>query len=230
MAITVVLVDDSPAVRSEFRRIIETDPNMIIVGEASTGKEAIAIAVAVAPDIVLMDIEMERSDSGISAAREIHAADPSIRIIVLTIHKDENTVLAAFQAGIVDFLIKDQASESLVEAIRLSMVNKSPMRPIVTRYLRTELDHLHHREEQLLFTIRVISSLTASELAILRDIVAGKPRKQIARERFVELVTIKKHVNGIHKKFDTSNTQSIVKQVKSLGIFDVIDSVFSKDD
>lgn len=226
MAINILVVDDSPAVRSEFRRILQTDPSMVIVGEASSGKESVSIAAAIAPEIVLMDVEMERSDSGISAAREIHEANPDIRIIVLTIHKDENTVLAAFQAGIVDFLIKDQASESLIEAIHLSMVNKSPMRPIVTRYLRTELDHLHHREEQLLFTIRVISSLTASELAILRDIVAGKPRKQIARERFVELVTIKKHVNGIHKKFNTNNTQSIVKQVRSLGIFDVIDSIF----
>lgn len=226
MAITVLIADDSPAVRSEMKRILRTDPEMAIVGEASSGREAISLAESLGPQIVLLDVEMERPDAGIIAAQRIHETNPGIRIIVLTIHTDETTVLAAFQAGIVDFLIKEQASESLNEAIHLAMRNKSPMRPIVTQYLRAELDNMQHREEQLLFTIRVVSSLTASELAILRDIVVGKARKQIARERFVEIVTIKKHVNGIHKKFGTTSTQSIVKQVRSLGIFDVIDSIF----
>lgn len=226
MAIRVLLADDSPAVRAEMKRVLLNDPAMSVIGEASSGREAISLAKSLVPQIVLMDVEMERTDAGIIAARKIHETNPQIRIIVLTIHTDETTVLAAFQAGIVDFLIKDQASDSLNEAIHLAMRNKSPMRPIVTQHLRSELDSMQHREEQLLFTIRLVSTLTASELAILRDIVAGKPRKQIARERFVEIVTIKKHVNGIHKKFGTANTQSIVRQVRSLGIFDVIDSIF----
>lgn len=226
MEITVLIVDDNAAVRTEMARIVQSDPELSVVGEADSGNRAVILARELEPDVVLMDVEMERSDAGILAARAINARHPRIRIIVLTIHSDENTVLAAFQSGIVDFLMKDQAATSLCEAIKLAMTNKSPMRPIVAQHLRQELDNLHQREEQLVFTIRVVSSLTASELGVLREIVAGKPRKQIAKERFVEIVTIKKHVNSIHKKFDTTSTAAIVRRVKASGIFDIIEEIF----
>lgn len=228
MAIEILIADDTEDVRAEMRRVLQAEPDLKIVGEASSGAEAVAMAERLQPQIVLMDVEMEKPDAGITASRAIHEKNPSIRIIILTIHGDEHTVLAAFQTGIVDFLIKDQAPSSLAEAVRLAMRDKSPLRPIVSEKLRSGLDHLHHREEQLLFTIRIVSSFTASELSVLRDIVEGKPRKQIAREKFVEVVTVKKHVNGIHKKFGTTSTSAIVKQVKALGIFDVIDELFSE--
>ncbi|TVR02344.1 MAG: DNA-binding response regulator [Spirochaetaceae bacterium] len=226
MAITVVIADDMSEVRSELRRILTTDPTLEVVGEASSGTEAISLVRNLAPDVVLLDVEMEQRDAGIAAARTIHALAPEVRIIVLTVHSDENTVLAAFQAGIVDFITKEQASLTLVEAVKLAMRDRSPLRPLVARHVRNELEHLHQREEQLLGTIRLIATLTATELAILRDIVDGKSRKQIARERFVEIVTIKKHVNGIHKKFNNRNTAAIVREMKELGIFSVIDDMF----
>lgn len=227
MAITILIADDNASVRSELRRILAVDGELKVVGEASSGEEAAEQARRLAPDVVLMDVEMERVDAGITASRAIHESNPTVRIIVLTIHADEYTVLAAFQSGIVDFLTKEQAAANLVEAVRLAMSDKSPMRPLVAQHLRSELNTRQQREEQLMYTIRVVSTLTASELAILRDIVAGKSRNQIARERFVEVVTIKKHVNGIHKKFNTRNTAAIVRKVKDLGIFEVIDSIFS---
>lgn len=226
MAITILIADDNASLRKELRRILDADSELRVVGEASSGKEAVEQALLLAPDVVLMDIEMERVDAGIVAAREIHESNPNTRIIVLTIHNDEYTVLAAFQSGIVDFLTKEQASSDLVEAVRLAIKDKSPMRPLVAHYLRNELSAFQQREEKLMYTIRIVSTLTASELAILRDIVAGKSRKQIARERFVELVTIKKHVNGIHKKFGTRDTRGIVRKIKELGIFEVLDSIF----
>lgn len=227
MAITILIADDNASVRSELRRILAVDGELKVVGEAFSGEEAAEQARRLAPDVVLMDVEMERVDAGITASRAIHESNPTVRIIVLTIHADEYTVLAAFQSGIVDFLTKEQAAANLVEAVRLAMSDKSPMRPLVAQHLRSELNTRQQREEQLMYTIRVVSTLTASELAILRDIVAGKSRNQIARERFVEVVTIKKHVNGIHKKFNTRNTAAIVRKVKDLGIFEVIDSIFS---
>lgn len=228
MEITILIADDNAAVRDEMRRILSWDRELRVIGEASSAAEAIQLSQTLSPDIVLLDIEMENTDAGIHASRAIHASNAETRIIILTIHDDERTVLAAFQTGVVDFLLKDQAAESLCEAVRLAMRDKSPLRPIVSEHLRSGIDQLHHREEQLLFTIKVVASLTASELSILRDIVQGKPRKQIARERFVEIVTIKKHVNGIHKKFGSTNTAAIVRQVQSLGIFDVIDELFSE--
>jgi DNA-binding NarL/FixJ family response regulator len=225
--IRVLIAEDHPSVRERLAHIVSKHDDFQVVATVGSGAEAVERASETKPDIALMDIEMETIDAGIAASRRIHRTLPEVKIIVLTIHKDESTVLAAFQAGIVDYLTKDTAEQNLAEAIRLAHRDRSPMRPIVANMLRAELENFHHREEQLLFTIELIATLTQSELEILRDVVAGKPRKQIARERFIELVTVKKHINSIHRKFGTSSTAKIVHRIRSLRIFDVLDTMLS---
>ncbi len=225
--IRVVIAEDYPSTRERLAHIVARSPDFAVVGLAASGAEAVEIAARTRPDIVLLDIEMESKDSGIVAAGQIHQISPETKIVVLTVHKDESTVRAAFQAGIVDYLIKDDAERHLVEAIRLAHRDRSPMRPIVADMLRAQLDNFHHREQQLLLTIEVIATLTQSELEILRDVVTGKPRKTIAKERFIEPATVKKHINSIHRKFGTSSTARIVERIKSFKIFDVLDSLLS---
>lgn len=225
--IRVVIAEDYRSTRERLAHIVSRSADLEVVGTADSGAQAVQITTDRRPDIVLMDIEMESKDAGIIAAQQIHIAIPETKIVVLTVHKDESTVRAAFQAGIVDYLLKEDAERHLAEAIRLAHRDRSPMRPIVANMLRSQLDNFQHREQQLLLTIEVISTLTQSELEILRDVVAGKPRKEIATERFIEPSTVKKHVNSIHRKFGTSSTARIAERIKSFKIFDVLDSMLS---
>jgi two-component system vancomycin resistance associated response regulator VraR len=228
MAIRVLIVDDTSEALEQIQRILKQSPSIEVVGHACSRAEAVNLARGLKPDIVVMDVEMEEPDSGILAAREIHSNHPEIKIIILTVHNDEQTVLLSFQEGIVDFLNKEEAPSSLVEAVLLADRGKSPLRPIVAQHVRAELLEMRHREEQLLMTIQIISTLTATELSILRDVVAGKKRHHIARDRFVELVTVKKHINSIRKKFHGLDTNSIVKLIQEMRIFEVLDKMFPK--
>src|SRR5690606_34252877 len=135
------------------------------------------------------------------------------KIIVLTVHEDDNIVFAAFQTGIVDYMIKSSTAEEIIEGIRSAYHDDSPIRPIIAKKLRNELVRVKNTEAKLMNTLNLISALTPSELEILKLLCQGKNRKNIADMRSVEIETIKKQINGILKKFDMQRTKDVVKTV-----------------
>ncbi|MCH6267209.1 response regulator [Neobacillus citreus] len=223
--IHILIADDMEAHRRRLERIINSVDNLSIAASAKSGYEAVAYAAIKKPDIVLMDIEMESQMAGVKAASEIHKILPETKIIMLTVHQDNNIVFAAFQTGIVDYLMKAAPKEEIIEAIYSAYNNQSPIRPIIAEKIRTEFARIKKSEDQLTYFFKIIANLTQSELEILKLLCSGLKRKEIADIRAVEVETIKKQISSLLKKFDKNSTKEIITEVNELRLFDLIKDI-----
>ncbi|RZS94490.1 response regulator transcription factor [Cuneatibacter caecimuris] len=223
--IRVMAVDDLAVHRRRLERIVEAQERLELVAQAASGREAIEQAVKHHPEIILMDIQMENNMSGIEAAKEINRRLPDIKIIMLTVHKDDNVIFAAFQTGIVDYVIKTEPDDVIVQAIFSAYEDASPIRPMIARKIRNEFQRIKELENSLLMVIKIISDLTPSELQVLQLLGEGKSRRQIAQARCVEQDTIKKQINSILRKFDKGSTKELVLMLKRLNLFEMIDKL-----
>lgn len=220
--IKLIIADDMEAHRRRLERIIKKQTNMTLLASINSGEETIAHVEQEVPDIILMDIEMESKYAGIEAANKIHNSYPQTKVILLTVHEDDNIVFAAFKTGIVDYIIKSSAEEIIVEGIIAAYRDDSPIRPMIAKKLRNELVRTKNNESMLMNTLNIISTLTASELDVLKLLSQNKTRQQIALQRSVEEETIKKQVTSILRKFNKHRTKEIVKIVNELQIFNSI--------
>ncbi|WP_284036476.1 response regulator transcription factor [Neobacillus sp. 114] len=223
--IHILIADDMEAHRRRLERIINSVDNLSIAASAKSGYEAVAYAAIKKPDIVLMDIEMESQMAGVKAASEIHKILPDTKIIMLTVHQDNNIVFAAFQTGIVDYLMKASPKEEIIEAIYSAYNNQSPIRPIIAEKIRTEFARIKKSEDQLTYFFKIIANLTQSELEILKLLCSGLKRKEIADIRAVEVETIKKQITSLLKKFDKNSTKEVITEVNELRLFDLIKDI-----
>ncbi|MBD1382247.1 response regulator transcription factor [Metabacillus arenae] len=223
--IRILIVDDMEAHRRRLERIIKTEESFSLVASACSGSEAVDLAIANQPDIILMDIEMEDQLAGIKAASAINQRLPEAKIIILTIHQDSNIIFAAFQTGIVDYVMKSSKQEEIIDAIYAAYNNRSPIRPVIAEKIRHEFARIKRAEDNFPHIFKIMTTLTPSEIEILRLLCGGKKRKEIAKERSVELETIKKQITNILKKFDKKSTREVVRTIKELGIFEMINQI-----
>lgn len=223
--IRVLVADDHDGHRRRYERIIEKQEDMVLNASASNGYEAVLQAGIHRPHIILMDVEMEDKTAGISAARQINKTLPDVKIIIVTAHEDENIVYAAFQTGIVDYIIKSEDSTVISDAVRSAHNNLSPIRPIVAEKIRKDYRKTKETEESLLYTLKLISDLSPGELEVLRLLYEGKKRKAIAEERYVSPETVKKQINSILKKCSKPDCRSLVSDLKKLRIFEVLNKL-----
>lgn len=220
--IKILIADDMEAHRRRLARIIEATPNFSLVGSATSGAEAVELSVKKNPNVILMDIEMEDNMAGITAAAEIHEKVPDAKVIMLTIHKDDNIIFAAFQTGIVDYVIKSASSEEITEAINAAVTGSSPIRPLIAGKIRNEFARIKQMENNFVSVFKIISTLSPAELEVLRLLCMGKTRKEIAEKRSVELDTIKQQISSILKKFNKKRTKEIIRMMNDLEVFDMI--------
>jgi DNA-binding NarL/FixJ family response regulator len=219
--IKIVIADDMEAHRRRLERIIRTQPDFELLDSLDSGAGTVLSVRERQPDIILTDIEMESKFAGIEASKAIHEQFPEVKIIVLTVHEDDNIVFAAFQNGIVDYLIKSATPDEIIAGVRAAYLDDSPIRPIIARKLRSELVRVKNNEAALMALLNTISSLTPSQLDILKLLCQHKSRQQIAELRSVEVETIKKQINGILKKFNMSRTSEVVGRLNELNLFEV---------
>lgn len=223
--IKILIADDMEAHRRRLIRVLQTQEDFDIGGSLNSGESTVEFARGYKPDIILMDIEMETPLAGIEAAKAIHGLLPDTKIIVLTVHEDDNIVFAAFQTGIVDYMIKSATPEEIIEGIRSAYHDDSPIRPIIAKKLRNELVRIKKSEARLMSALNTVSTLTPSELEILKLLCQSYNRQQIAEMRSVEVETIKKQINGILRKFSLQRTKEVVSLMKELNIFEVINTL-----
>ncbi|MDC7120411.1 response regulator transcription factor [Cellulomonas fimi] len=200
---TVLLVDDQALLRSGFRLVIESEPDLEVVGEAADGHVALDQVAALAPDVVLMDIRMPGMD-GIEATRRVVAEHPASRVLVLTTFDVDDLAFAALRAGASGFLLKTARPDELVDAIRTVAAGTSVVAP---RVLRRMLDlfapHLPAAPDQASTRDVVdprLRALTPRELDVLRLIAEGASNTEIAAELFVSEATVKTHVGNVFAK------------------------------
>ena len=195
--VKVLLVDDQALLRAGFRLILETEPDVEVVGEAGDGLAAVDAVSRLRPDVVLMDIRMPRLD-GVEATRRITAGDGvHPRVLILTTFDLDEYVFDALRAGASGFLLKDTPPEELAHAVRVVAGGEALLSPSVTRRLIEEFARQPVSDAP---PPTVLGSLTPRELEVLRLIARGLTNNEIAAELFVSETTVKTHVGRILDK------------------------------
>jgi DNA-binding NarL/FixJ family response regulator len=207
--VSVVIVDDHMLFRGGLRAILE-EGGITVLGEASSGEDAIELVERLAPDVVVMDINMP-GISGIEATRRLAARAPRSRVVVLTISADDGNIMDAMMAGAAGYLLKDASADQLVGGIRAAARGESSISPRIASRLLA-----HMREEQATAAEAVHPDLTERELEVLRLLAAGKANAEIAGELYISPKTVKNHIASILMKLQMENRiQAAVYAVRS---------------
>jgi DNA-binding NarL/FixJ family response regulator len=195
-SIRVLIVDDHAVVRKGLQMFLAAEPSIELVGEATNGRDAIAKAKELVPDVVLMDVVMPQVD-GIVATQEIRRHCPGTEVIILTSFGEEDNVVAALQAGAIGYLLKDAQEDTLVEAIKAAY----------RREPHLNQDVLHHLVKRLRAPAQPLPAedLTERELDVLRLVAQGLSNKEIARSLGLSEGTVKVHVSNILNKLGASS-------------------------
>jgi DNA-binding NarL/FixJ family response regulator len=196
VSIRVLICDDQALVRSGFRAILSTKPEIEVVGEAENGAEAIALAARRQPDVILMDIRMPVLD-GVEATRRLVAIGSPARILVLTTFDLDEYVHAAIRAGASGFLLKDVTPAELVDAIRIVAAGDALLAPSVTRRLLLRFANTLPVGDH---TSDALAALTPRESEVLQLLAAGMSNAEIGAELVVTEATVKTHISSVLRK------------------------------
>ncbi len=196
MTIRVLLVDDQPFLRLGLRMVLEPEPGVEIVGEADDGSSAVPMAAALKPDVVLMDVRMRTMD-GITATERILAADPSVRVLILTTFDLDEYVFAGIRAGAGGFLLKDAPPEVLLTAIRTVVAGDAVLAPSVTRRLLERFGSILPGGEAARRRDEVLGVLTEREREVFLRLADGASNQEIATGLHLSEGTVKVHVGHI---------------------------------
>jgi two-component system, NarL family, response regulator LiaR len=200
--IKVLLVDDHEMVRIGVSAYLSAQSDIEVTGEAENGKVAVEKALALKPDIILMDLVMDEMD-GIEATRQITSSWPEAKIIVVTSFLDDEKVYPALEAGASSYMLKTSKASDIAQAVRDTYHGKSVLEPEVTGKMMSKMRQKQTREPH--------EELTAREMEILLLMTKGKTNQEIADELFIALKTVKVHVSNILSKLDVQDrTQAVI--------------------
>ncbi len=196
MSTRVLLADDQSMVRTGFRMILESEPDIEVVGEAANGEQATAATRRLRPDVVLMDVQMPGSD-GLEATRRI-TEDPDLasRVVILTTFERDEYVFEALHAGASGFLLKNAPPEQLIDAVKVVAAGDALLAPSVTRRI---IEQFSRRPVEADVRAR-LESLTQREREVLVLLARGKSNSELAGELFVTEGTVKTHVSSLLAK------------------------------
>jgi DNA-binding NarL/FixJ family response regulator len=203
--ISVLLADDQHLVRAGFRSLLRRDKGLQVVGEASTGDEAVRAARTLRPDVILMDIRMPGLD-GISATREILAFAPETRVIILTTFETDEYVFAALAAGASGFLTKEIAPDGLRQAVKVVAAGDALLSPSVTRRV---VGQFAHRPVAAPNGDR-LAVLTEREREVVRLVATGLSNEEIARDLVISPLTAKTHITRAIAKLGVRDRVQLV--------------------
>jgi DNA-binding NarL/FixJ family response regulator len=208
MTVKVLIADDQALVRTGFRKILESEADLEVVGEASDGGEAVEAALLLRPDVVLMDIRMPRLD-GLEATRRLAG---KTRVLVLTTFDLNEYVYEALRAGASGFLLKDAPADQLLTAIRVVAAGEALLAPSITRRLIEEFA----RRPPSNVRPAALEALSPRELDVLRLVARGLSNAEIASELYVGDATVKTHVSRILQKLNLRDrVQAVVLAYES---------------
>jgi DNA-binding NarL/FixJ family response regulator len=218
MTISVLLADDQPLLRRGFRMIIEAEPDLTVTAEAADGEEAIGCARRSPPDVALMDVRMPGTD-GIEATRRIIAANPAVRVLVLTTFDLDEYAFGALRAGASGFLLKDVRPAELVSAIRTVASGDAVVSGRITRRLLDEYAQvLPPTAAQRAERYPRLSSLTQREAEVLTAVARGLSNAEIAATLHVSETTVKSHVGRVLAKLGLRDRVQIVVLAYEAGL------------
>jgi DNA-binding NarL/FixJ family response regulator len=203
--IKVMIVDDHPVVRAGLVGILAAEEDLDVVGEAASADEAVIVARALLPDVVLMDLRMPGGD-GVAATAGVLAAAPAARVVVLTTYESDADILRAVEAGAAGYLLKDAARADLVAAIRAAARGETVLAPSVATRL---VDRMRRPQPA--------DALSPRELEVLRLVARGLSNADIGRELFISEATVKTHLLRTFAKLGVSDRTAAVTTALAAG-------------
>ena len=201
MAIRALIVDDHPVTRDGLRTALELSDEVSIVGEASTGEEAVDRVEQLTPDVVFMDVRMP-GIGGIEATRKIRQVSPDTRVILFTVDESRNAISEAIQAGVSGYLLKDASAEELVDAAKHAIEGKAVIHPQLTRAFIEEVQLAEKRPD--------VAPLSRRETEILQKVAFGATTKEVARDLDISPHTVKTHLERIFEKLGANDRAQAV--------------------
>ena len=205
MTITLVVADDHPIVRSGIVALLAAEPDVEIVAEASSGREAVEAALEHRPSAVLMDLRMPELD-GVGAIEAIRAEWPDAAIVVLTTYDSDEAIVRAIEAGATGYLLKDAPSENLIDAVRRAAAGETVLAPPVAKRL---VDRV--RDPQA-------GALSLREIEVLRGVASGNTNAAIAAQLRISRATVKTHLLHIYDKLGVSDRAAAVAEAYERGV------------
>jgi two-component system response regulator DegU len=207
MSIRLMLADDHRMLREGLSRSM-TEHGFDVVGEARDGVEAVNMACSLSPDVILMDVTMPEMD-GVEACRQVRAAVPGTRVVMLTMHADQEVLANAIRAGACGYLVKDCSTEEIASAVRMAANGDTALSPQLAASMLDEvrrLDMAPSREERV---------VTKREEEVLQLIADGCSTSEVADQMYISQKTVKNHLASIYQKLDARDrTQAVLRAVR----------------
>lgn len=214
--VRVLIVDDHDIVRAGIRMLLNAQPDMEVIGEASNGKEAIEMAGSMEPDVILMDISMPDT-TGIQATRTIKQSNSQVEIVGLTMHAEDRYFFQLLQAGASGYVIKGAAPQQLLDAVRAASRGEAYIHPTLQRRLIGDyVSKVEGSDPE-----SMLADLTKRELEVLRLIVDGLTSREIAESLVISSNTVERHRQNIMAKLGLHNRAELVRYAISKGLVDV---------
>lgn len=217
----IVVIDDHQLFREGVKRILDFEPTFEVVAEADDGSEAMTVVEEYKPDVVIMDINMPNVN-GVEATKQLVDANPDTKVIILSIHDDENYVTHALKTGARGYLLKEMDADTLIEAVKVVADGGSYLHPKVTHNLVNEFRRLalSGQEANGISTKPEIRKplhiLTRRECEVLQMLADGKSNRGIGEALFISEKTVKNHVSNILQKMNVNDrTQAVVVAIKN---------------
>jgi DNA-binding NarL/FixJ family response regulator len=214
--ITVLLAEDHMIVREGFRKMLEIETDLEVVGEAREGRQAVAMAKKLRPAVVLMDIAMPLLN-GLEATRQILKAVPTTKILMLSAHSDDAYVKNAIESGAMGFLLKQTSTHDVCRAIREVQKGKMFFSPSISK----RLDHQNKKSTDRAGLLKKkVPQLTSREMEVLQLIAEGNANKETASELGIGIKTVEKHREHLMQKLDIHDTAGLTRYAIGAGIIE----------
>jgi DNA-binding NarL/FixJ family response regulator len=214
--ITVLLAEDHAVVRQGLCALLNADGHFKMVGEAQTGREAVEMAQRLRPDVILMDIAMPVLN-GLEATRQILAANPAAKVIILSAHSDDEYIERTSAAGVAGFLEKQTSAEILTQAIREVAKGNTFFSPAIAKRLRDNQSKPRDRDGLLKANS---TRLTSRESEVLQLVAEGSANKQVAAELGISIKTVEKHRQHLMDKLNIHETAGLTRYAIAAGIIE----------
>jgi len=211
--IRVLLADDHTLMRRGLRLIVEQQPDLVVVGEAEDGRQAVALSASVKPDVAVLDIGMPNLN-GIEAAKQLTDGDSGAAVVILSMHADETYILRALKAGARGYLLKDSAESDLVRAIRSVAEGKSFFSPAVSKVMLED----YVKKLQRTGSEDSYDLLTPREREILQLVAEGKSNKEVANLLHLSVYTVETHRANIMEKLKLKSVPELILYAVRKGI------------
>ena len=218
--IKVMMCDDMPYISQCFKVIFDNVDDISMIGTAQSSNELFKILEKELPDILLLDIQLSYATEGIDILKKVKQLYPSVKVIMLTVHEEDDFIFKSITAGAVDYIIKSDTPSNIETTIRNAYNNVMALNPYISQKLISECMKTKTVQEKALSLLNCVALLTASEYKVLQLVYEGYSYTEIAQQRFVEDVTIRTQISKILKKFNKKNINDLIEELKQIQFFD----------